>query len=144
MNKRLALTEEFLKEGKIELKRYETTKKETALWQACEKGWATVAQALKAVNPKIRRHADFGKTAANLGEEYNNEEIIHKEASGETLHRSGFYENALDVIAVKHHLKSVEDFLKFIDNILSNGGIKKMKKIFSVVVLGLKFFNLKG
>jgi len=130
MDRKLALAGEFLEESHKELKRYEDTKREMHLWEACEKGWATVAQALKAVNPEIKRHSDFGKTAAKLAEEYNNEEIIRCEASGETLHRSGFYEGALDISAVRHHLKSVEDFLTSIDNILNNGNSNLVKEKF--------------
>jgi len=128
MDKRLALASEFLEESQKELKMYEDTKREMHLWEACEKGWGTIAQALKAVNPEIKRHSDFGKTAAKLAEEYNNEEIVHGESCGETLHRSGFYEGALDISAVRHHLKSVEDFLKSIDNILNNGNSNLVKE----------------
>ncbi|MEW6617888.1 MAG: hypothetical protein AB1422_00810 [bacterium] len=125
MNKKLALAEEFLEEGKLELKRYEATKKETSLWQACEKGWATAACALKVVNPKIRRHADFGKTATQLAKEYGNLDLMHGEACGEMLHRSGFYEHALDKEVVKEGLFSIESFLNLIDNILLNGKKEK-------------------
>ncbi|MEW6680761.1 MAG: PaREP1 family protein [bacterium] len=120
MNKKLQLAEEFLKEGKLELERYETTKKETSLWQACEKGWASVSCVLKAVNPKIRRHADFGKTAMQLARKYNNREIMLGEACGEMLHRSGFYEHALDKDVIKESLFSIESFLHLIDNIVLN------------------------
>jgi hypothetical protein len=125
MDKKLALAEKFLKEAWSQLKKYEDTKEELNLRQACEKGWGVVAQALKAVNPKIRRHADFGRTATKLAEEYNDKEMVHGEAMGEHLHREGFYEGHLNKKEVEYGLMSVEDFLKSIDNILMNG--KKTK-----------------
>ncbi len=121
MNKNLQLAEEFLKEGKLELKRYEVTGKEMLLREACEKGWGAVMSALKAINPEIRQHRDFGKTATQLAKEYNNEEIVYGESCGEALHRTGFYEGDMDVETVEINLHCIENFLKFIDNILSNG-----------------------
>lgn len=119
MNKKLRLADKFLKEAWEQLKKYEDTKEELYLRQACEKGWGAVAQALKATNPKIKRHADFSDTAAKLARKYDNEEIVHGESCGETLHRTGFYEGALTKPAVEINLKSAEDFLELIDNILN-------------------------
>jgi hypothetical protein len=127
MNKKLILAENFLKEGLEELKRYEATKNELFLQEACEKGWGAVAKALKAVNPKIRRHADFGKTARELAEEYNNEEIFLQEVMGEYLHSRGFYEGSVGLEEAKHGLLTVRNFLKSIDNILMNGKGGKIK-----------------
>jgi len=129
-NKKLSLAENFLKEGLEELKKYEATKNRLFLQEACEKGWASVAQALKVVNPDIKRHADFGKTALKLAKEYNNEEIMHGEAYGEHLHRAGFYEAQLDKEETEYGLLVVKNFLKLIDNILMNGkkGVKKFGK----------------
>lgn len=121
MNKKLDLAYRFFDVAKEQLKKYKETKDEVCLRQASEKGWSAVAQALKAVNPKIRRHADFGKTASMLATEYNNEEIMRCEAFGEHLHRAGFYEGLLDIEEVRHGFLAVEDFLKLIDNILLNG-----------------------
>ena len=118
----MTLASEFLEEAQRQLKKYGKTKKELNLRQACEKGWGTVAQALKVVNPEIKRHAEFGKTAAKLAREYNNEKIMYDEAFGEHLHRAGFYEGLLGVEEIKYGLSAVEDFLKSIDSILSNGG----------------------
>ncbi|MEW6482683.1 MAG: PaREP1 family protein [bacterium] len=120
MNKRLALAEGFLKEGKLELKRYKATGNEMLLREACEKGWGCVMAALKAVNPEIKYHKDFGKTATQLAKKYNNEEIVHGESCGEALHRTGFYEGDMDVETVEVNFHCLEKFLKIIDNILSN------------------------
>jgi hypothetical protein len=129
MNKKLSLAENFLKEGYEELKKYEVSKNELFLQEACEKGWAAVAKALKAVNPNIKRHADFGKTARELAEEYNNEEIFLQEVMGEYLHSRGFYEGSVGLEEAKHGLLTVRNFLKLMDNILINGkGIKKKEK----------------
>jgi len=127
MNKKLGLAEEFLKEAQKQLKEYEATKNELNLRQACEKGWGVVMSALKIVNPKIKRHRDFGETAAKLAKEYNNKEILHGEACGELLHREGFYEGAISKERAQYLLEDVKDFLKLIDNILMNGkkGVKK-------------------
>jgi hypothetical protein len=119
MNKKLILADNFLKEGWEELKKYEASKNELFLQEACEKGWSAVAKALKAINPDIRRHSDFGKTARKLAEEHNNEEIFRTEAVGEYLHRTGFYEGAIGIEEAKHGLLAVKDFLKSIDNILN-------------------------
>jgi hypothetical protein len=127
MNKKLILADNFLKEGWEELKKYEASKNELFLQEACEKGWGAVAKALKVMSPDIRRHSDFGKTARKLAEEYNNEEIFRTEAVGEYLHRTGFYEGAVGIEEVKHGLLAVEDFLKLMDNILMNGK-KEVKK----------------
>jgi hypothetical protein len=117
MDKRLRLANEFLEEAREQLKKHEETKKELNLRQACEKGWGSVAQALKAVNPKIRYHRDFGETAAKLARKYNQQEIVHGEMCGEALHRSGFYEGSLGVLIVEDSLKCIDNFLKSIDNI---------------------------
>jgi len=121
-NKKLSLAENFLKEGLEELKKYEATKNRLFLQEACEKGWASVAQALKVVNPDIKRHADFGKTATKLAKKYNKMEIVYGESCGEALHRTGFYEGAMDVETAEINLKCVEKFLKLIDNILNLKG----------------------
>jgi 3-dehydroquinate synthetase len=124
MKSKLKLAYDYLEEAQAELKNYEATLKELHLWQACEKGWAAVTQALREVNPEIKKHADFGKTAAKLAEDYKNEEIAHGEACGEMLHSKGFYETSLDFLSIKHGLICIENFLKLIDNI-----IKDRKKI---------------
>lgn len=120
MNKKLVLAEKSLKEALNELKRYEETKNELFLQEACEKGWGAVVKALKVVNPKIRKHADFGRTARRLAEEYNNEEIFHGEAMGEYLHSTGFYEGAVGLEEARHGLCCIENFLKLIDNVLTD------------------------
>lgn len=125
MDKRLTLAGEFLEEAHLQLSKYEATKKELCLRQACEKGWGAVAQALKAVNPKIRYHRDFGETAARLAKQYGNHEIAHGELCGESLHRSGFYEGELGSNAVEEGLICIDDFLKSIDTILNNGNLVK-------------------
>jgi len=76
-NNKLKKAYKFLDLAYKELNEYEKNKDEVILQEACEKGWGAVVQALKAVNPEIRRHADFGKTAVKLTKEYNNEEIMH-------------------------------------------------------------------
>jgi DNA recombination-dependent growth factor C len=91
LDERLGLADRFLKQAWQELKGYSENKDEVLLRQSCEKGWGCVAQALKVVNPEIKRHAEFGKTALKLAKEYNNEEIFRLEAVGEYLHRAGFY-----------------------------------------------------
>lgn len=83
------------------------------------------AQALKAVNPKIRYHRDFGETASKLARQYNNDEIVHGEACGEALHRSGFYEGNLGKLTVEDYLKCIDNFLTSIDDILNNGNLEK-------------------
>lgn len=123
-NGKLKLAYEFLEESHLQLSKYEATKKELNLRQACEKGWGTVAQALKAVNPKIKYHRDFGETAARLAKQYNDPEIAHGELCGESLHRSGFYEGDLGPNVVKEGLNCIDNFLTSIDNILNNGGGK--------------------
>jgi hypothetical protein len=117
---KLALAEDFLEGAWDELRKYESTKDERFLREACEKGWGAVAQALKAVNPNIKRHADFGKTAIKLAKEYKDEEIFRCEAIGEHLHRAGFYEGLLDAEEIKYGLSAVEDFLKLIDKVLDS------------------------
>ncbi|MBU1261670.1 PaREP1 family protein [bacterium] len=122
IDERLLLASSFLEQAWEELKGYCEKKDEVLLRQAAEKGWGCVVQALKVVNPEIKRHAEFGKTALKLTEEYNNEEIFRLEAVGEHLHRAGFYEGFLDEEEVKHGLLSVEDFLKLINGILNGKG----------------------
>jgi hypothetical protein len=119
MNKKLSLANEFIKEAWEQFQRYEKTGNELNLRQACEKAWATVAQALKVVNPQIKTHRDFGETAAALAKKYNNPEITYGEAFGEALHRSGFYEGDLGPGIVRQGLECIENFLKLIDNILN-------------------------
>lgn len=118
----LALAEDFLEGAWDELRKYESTRDERLLREACEKGWGAVAQALKSVNPNIKRHADFGKTAIKLAKEYKDEEIFRCEAIGEHLHRAGFYEGLLDAEEVEYGLLAVEDFLRLIDKILDSRG----------------------
>jgi hypothetical protein len=122
MPEKLRLSMKFIKEAKEQLQRYEATSDELYLHQACEKGWGAVAHVLKAVNPEIKRHRDFGKTAAKLAEEYNEPEIAHGEAFGELLHRSGFYEGDLDITLVIQGLRCIENFLKLMDDILNQKG----------------------
>ncbi|MFH0775876.1 MAG: PaREP1 family protein [bacterium] len=124
MNGRLKLANRFLEEAREELKRYESTKDELFLREACEKGWGVVMTALKVVNPDIKRHADFGKTATKLAKEHNKMEMVYGESCGEALHRTGFYEGDMDAETVEINLKCVENFLKLIDNILNNGAKK--------------------
>jgi len=135
-NNKLKKAYEFLDLAWQELEEYKKNGREVVLQEACEKSWDAVVQVLKAVNPKIRRHADFGKTAAKLAEEHNNEHIVYGEACGETLHRSGFYDSALDIVAVKHQLKCVNNFLKLIDNILK--GKKQSKSCIFLTFTGWK------
>ncbi|MFH0775643.1 MAG: PaREP1 family protein [bacterium] len=119
MDKRLSLANNFFLHAVKEFKEYEENGDEILLRQSCEKGWGAVAQALKVVNPKIRRHAEFGRTAAELAEKYNNEEIVHGEAFGELLHREGFYEGDMDKKTVEHGLRCIESFLLLINGILN-------------------------
>jgi len=110
MDERLKLADDFLRYAWEEF---------TLLRQACEKGWGCVAQALKIVNPNIRRHLEFGRTAAELAEKYNNEEVVHGEMCGELPHRQGFYEGDLDEKIIEHGLRCVQDFLILINGILN-------------------------
>ncbi|MFH0775807.1 MAG: PaREP1 family protein [bacterium] len=126
MNKRFGLAERLLRDAEIELGEYKTKGEEAFLVQACEKGWDAVAQGLKAVNPEIKRHQDFGRTAARLAKEHNNPEIAVGELCGETLHRSGFYEGELPAEIVEEGLSCIRNFLGFIKDILLNG--KKIGK----------------
>ena len=119
MDERLKLADNFLRHAWEEFRGYSEKKDEVLLRQACEKGWGCVAQALKVVNPNIRRHAEFGRTAAELSEKYNNEEIVHGEAFGELLHREGFYEGDMDEKTIEHGLRCVENFLMLINGILN-------------------------
>jgi hypothetical protein len=118
VNKKLSLANKFIKEAWEQFQQYEKTGDELYLRQACEKGWATVAQALKAVSPEIRTHRDFGETAAALAKKYNNPEITYSEYCGEALHRSGFYEGDLGPGIVRQGLECIENFLELMDNIL--------------------------
>jgi len=118
-NNKLSKAHKFLDLAHKELKEYEKNKDEVILQEACKKGWGAVVFALKAVNPKIKYHRDFGETAARLAKEYNDEEILHGESCGEALHRTGFHEGDLPSSAVELNLKCVGNFLKLIDNILN-------------------------
>jgi hypothetical protein len=82
MRDRLKKARGFLEEAKKEFLLYKEKKDEVLLAQSAEKGWGAVASALKAVNPKIRRHRDFGETAAKLARRYNNTEIAHGDIRG--------------------------------------------------------------
>jgi hypothetical protein len=119
MHKNLQLAIKFIEEADEQLQQYEITKDELCLHQACEKGWAAVAQALKATNPDIKKHADFGRTALKLAQKYNNREIMYAEAYGEHLHRAGFYEGQLSKEEIEYGLVIIKEFLKLIDNILN-------------------------
>jgi hypothetical protein len=118
-NNKLKKAYKFLDLAYKELNEYEKNKEEVILQEACGKGWGAVAQSLKIVNPKIRRHADFGDTTLKLSKEYENEEILHGESCGEALHRTGFYEGAMTKEVAKANLKYVGNFLRLIDNILN-------------------------
>jgi len=126
MNKKFVIAERLLKDAEIELSEYKTKEEQSFLVQACEKGWSAVASGLKAVNPEIKRHQDFGRTAARLAKEYNNPEIAIGEICGETLHSRGFYEGDLPVEIVEESLKRIRVFLNSIKDILLNG--KKIGK----------------
>lgn len=120
MNKKLILSYKFLEEAWESLKKYKENKDELYLRQACEKGWGAVMSSLKKINPKIRRHSDFSKTAAKLAKEYNNLEIIKGESCGEALHSIGFYEGAIKEEAVELNLRCIEEFLGVMNNILNS------------------------
>jgi hypothetical protein len=119
MHEKLRLSMKFIKEAEEQLQRYEATSDELYLHQACEKGWAAVTQALKVINPDIKRHADFGRTALKLAQEFNNKEIMYAEAYGEHLHRAGFYEGQLSKEEIEFGLITIKKFLELIDNILN-------------------------
>jgi hypothetical protein len=112
----------FIQEAWAELRKYEVMADELHLRQACEKDWGAVAQALKIINPDIKRHADFGETAARLARKYNNREILRLEACGELLHREGFYEGTISKDRARYLLEDVEEFVKLIDKILNQKG----------------------
>jgi hypothetical protein len=117
----ISLAKEFLAEAEIELSAYRKKKRESLLRQSAEKGWAAVAQSLKALNPKIKKYSDFGETAVALAEEYKNEDIVKGEACGEALHSFGFYEGKLSPKRVEHYLLCIRDFLDIMENVVDGG-----------------------
>jgi hypothetical protein len=71
------------------------------------------------VNPKIKTHREFGRTAVELSEKFKNEKIADGEAYGEMLHSAGFYEGNIDERMVEHSLVCIEEFLGQIEKILN-------------------------
>lgn len=100
------LSNKFLMEARSELDKYIETKDVIYLRQASEKGWGSMAQALKALAyPKeLKSHADL----LNFGFRQSSS-IKTGTAFGNTLHSSGFYEGILTYEAVKSGLEYIRE-----------------------------------
>ncbi len=104
----IQLAERFLEFAFNILDVYRQTSDELDYRQACEKGWASIAQATMHINGSpIYNHGDFFKVATKLK---NTGKIDVETAliAANDLHGAGFYRGELAVASIENTLRLIE------------------------------------
>jgi hypothetical protein len=105
---RIQLAEKFLEFAFDSLDVYRINTEELDYRQACEKGWAAIAQATMHVNGgPIRQHREFFRIANNL-KNSGGIDIETALLAGNTLHGDGFYHGELSVTAIESTLNLIK------------------------------------
>lgn len=104
----IGLAVDFINAAKLELADYTTTSNEVSYRQACEKGWAAIAQAVIHVNGRhIYYHRGFEEAASRLTPR-TGIDLVSPVAAGNQLHGQGFYQGRLSPSSVGSTLGLIE------------------------------------
>ena len=103
----LQLSKSFMAEARRAIDEYKKTKDETALRQACEKGFGAFAQVLMFYKGRELHHREFREAIEEIYLKTKNYDITLAHRLAEALH-SAFYNGALTLSEVEDSLNKIE------------------------------------